>query len=169
VNEAINLSFRYTKTDIVRAMRSHYASQMRPRLDIAMAVLLAVVGAYFWRSPGSHWFGVFLVGGSTAFLLILLAAFVIIPSLAFRLTPKFHDDYSLAFSAEGIRFRTVHIDSQLQWSLYSRVLVDPYSYILYYGARTFTIIPRRVFQSTEQERSFEELLARHVSKIVTKK
>jgi len=54
------------------------------------------------------------------------------------------------------------------WGLYSRALVDAYSYILYYGSRTFTVIPKRVFQSTEQMEAFDQLLAQHVSKIVTK-
>jgi hypothetical protein len=169
MSETVNLSFRYAKSDIVRAMRSHYASHMRPRLDIIMAVLLAVIGAYLWRSPSSHWSGVFAVGASAVFVLFLFAAFVVGPPLAFRLEPKYRDDYSLVFSPEGIHFRTVHVDSQLQWSLYSRALVDAYSYILYHGSRTFTVIPTRVFQGPEQQRAFEELLNKHVSKIVRKK
>ena len=168
MSEIVNLSFRYSKSDIARGMRSHYASHMRPRLDIAMAVVLAAMGAYLWRSPSSHWSGVFFVGASAAFALFLFAAFVVIPLLAFRLEPKYRDDYSLAFSPEGIHFRTAHIDSQLQWSLYSRALVDTYSYILYHGSRSFTIVPKRVFQGAEQQRVFEELLNQHVSKVVLK-
>ncbi len=91
---------------------------------------------------------------------------MIIPPLAFRRDPKFRDDYSLTFSPEGIHFRTVNIDSHLQWSIYSRALIDAHSYVLYYGSRQFTVIPKRVFQSTEQRQAFEELLAQHVSQIV---
>ena len=152
----------------MRAMRSHYASHMRPRLDIVMAVVVAAAGAYLWRSPNSHWFGVFFVVASAALVLLLLGAFVIGPPLAFRIEPKYRDDYSLIFSPEGIHFRTVHVDSQLQWSLYSRALVDPYCYILYYGSRAFTVVPKRVFQSLEQQRAFDQLLSKHVPKIVTK-
>jgi YcxB-like protein len=169
MNETVNVSFRYSKSDIVRAVRSDYASRMRTRLDIVMAIGLAAAGAYLWRSPGSHSSGVFAIGASAAIVLLLLAAFVVAPSLVFRLNPKYRDDYSLTFSAEGIHFRTVHIDSQLQWSLYSRALIDAYSYILYHGARTFTVIPRRVFQNSEQERSFEQMLSQHIPKVVTKK
>jgi hypothetical protein len=168
MNEAISLSFRYSKSDIEHAMRSHYAFRMRPRLDIVMAIVLALVGAYLWRSPDSHWFGVFCLGASAVFILFLFAAFVIVPAFAFRLEPKYHDDYSLTFSPEGIHFRTVHVDSQLQWSLYSRAIVDAYSYILYYGSRTFTVIPKRVLQSPEQQVAFEQMLGQHVPKIVRK-
>jgi hypothetical protein len=140
---------------------------MRPRLDIVMAVGLAALGAYFWRMPDSHWFGVFFVAASAVFLLFLFTALVVGPLLAFRLEPKYRDDYSLIFSPEGIHFRTVHIDSQLQWSLYSRALVDAGSYILYHGSRAFTVIPKRVFQNPEQQSAFEQMLRQHIPKIIT--
>jgi hypothetical protein len=52
--------------------------------------------------------------------------------------------------------------------MYSRVLVDAHSYVLYYGTRSFTVIPKRVFQSADQKSAFDELLVQHVPKIVTK-
>ncbi|MFY9562069.1 MAG: YcxB family protein [Terriglobales bacterium] len=119
-----------------------------------------------WRSPSSHWFGVAAVGVAVAFGLILLFVFFIIPPLAFRHQPKFRDDYSLTFSPEGIHFHTAHIDSRLEWKIYSRVLADAHCYILYWGSQTFTIIPKRVFQSAEQQKAFDQLIAEHVSKAV---
>jgi hypothetical protein len=89
--------------------------------------------------------------------------------MAFRREPTHRADYSLIFSPEGIQFRTVHIDSPRQWSLYSRALVDDHSYIPDCGSRTFSVIPKRVFENSEQQAAFEELLAQHVSKIVTKR
>jgi hypothetical protein len=167
-NSTVSLSFHYRKSDIVRAMRFHYASLLRPRFDTAMAVGLAALGAYLWRSPSSHWSGVMAVAASAAFGLILVAAFLVIPPLAFRRQPRFHDEYSLTFSPEGIHFHTEHIDSHLEWSIYSRALVDAHSYLLYWGSRTFTTIPKRVFQNTEQQVTFEQLLTERVPKIVRK-
>jgi hypothetical protein len=167
-NATVSLSFRYLKSDIVRAMRSHYASHLRPRVDIIMAVALAALGSYLWRSPSSHWFGVISVGASAVFGLILVAAFLVIPPLAFGNDPKYRDEYSLTFSPEGIHFHTSQIDSHLEWTIYSRALVDAHSYLLYWGSRTFTVIPKRVFQNTQQQRAFEELLAERVPEIVRK-
>lgn len=149
-------------------MRSHYASLLRPRLDIVVTVGLAALGVYFWRSPSSHWFGVLFVGASAFFGLILVAAFLVVPPLAFRHQPKFRDEYSLTFSPEGVHFQTAHIDSHLEWSIYSSVRVDAYSYLLYWGTRTFTTIPKRVFQNTQQQGAFEQLLEERVPKIVRK-
>jgi YcxB-like protein len=165
VDSTVNLSFHYLESDYVHALRAHYASRLRLRLDVFVTLVLASVGIYLWRSPTLHGFGVGCVILSILFALVLVAAFTVIPLLAFRREPKFRDDYSLTFSTDGIHFRTAHIDSELQWSLYSRALVDHHSYVLYYGSHHFTVIPKRVFPSVGQREAFERLLTEHVSPI----
>jgi hypothetical protein len=165
--ETVHLSFRYAEEDYVRAMRAHYASRLRLPLDIAVTVGVAVLGAYELRS-GSHAFGIALLSVSGIFALILVAAFAVIPSISFRTQPKFRDEYSLRFSPEGIHFQTTHIDSDLQWGMYTSALVDAYSFILYYGSQQFTVIPKRVFQDGPQRQTFERLLLQNVSRVVDK-
>ena len=166
MNPTVNLRFRYLESDYARALRAHYASRLRLRLDIVVAIVLAGIGAYLWRSSSVHWLGVGCALVAALFVLMLIAAFTVIPRIAFRREPKFRDDYALTFSPEGIHFRTAHVDSQLQWSMYSSALVDAHSYVLYYGSRQFTVIPKRIFQSTEDQRTFEQMLTQHVPQIV---
>jgi hypothetical protein len=166
MSETVSLLFRYAELDYVRALRAHYSSRLRVRFDIVAAIVVALLGVYSWRSPDYHWLSVVCLLSSVVLVLILFAAFVVIPPLAFRSEPKFRDDYSLTFSQDGIHFSTAHIDSQLQWSMYSRALIDEHSYVLYYGSRQFSVIPKRVFQNAEQQQIFERLLTQHVSKIV---
>ncbi len=168
MNSTINLSFRYTEADYARALRAHYASILRLRLDIFIAVILTVLGAYLWYSTDLRWVGLACVVIAVGFALVLAAAFIVIPAIVFRLEPRFRDDYSLAFSTEGINFRTANIDSQLQWKIYTRALIDTHSYLLFYGSRQFTVIPKRVFHGAEQREVFEQLLNQHISQIVRK-
>ena len=165
VNSTIHLSFRYAESDYVRAMRAHYASQLRLRLDIPVTVVVLGIGVYLLRSTDQYWLGLVCIVLVAAFALLLIAAFTVIPRLAFRREPKFRDEYSLTFSPEGIHFRTQHIDSQLEWSLYTRALIDVHSYVLYHGTRQFTVIPKRVFQSPEQQDAFKQLLTQQISQI----
>jgi hypothetical protein len=165
VNPNVSLTFRYSERDYVRGFRAHCLSRLRLPLDVAVVVIGIGGGAYLWRSPSQHWFGVGCVVLSSLFALMLIAAFTVIPLFIFRREPKFRDEYSLTFSPEGIHFRTATIDSQLQWSLYTRALVDSHSYVLYYGSTQFTVIPKRVFSNAAQQQDFERLLTRHVSQI----
>lgn len=166
VYSTVTRSFRYLERDYVRAMRAHYATRCRLPWDIVAMVVLIGTGTYLCWSQGPDWLGVGCLVVGIAFALVLIAAFVVIPPLAFRREPKFRDDYTLTFSPEGIHFHTAHVDSQLQWSLYSRALVDAHSYLLYYGNHQFTVVPKRVFQSDEQQQAFEQLLTQHIAKIV---
>jgi hypothetical protein len=162
----VDLSFRYVERDYVRALRAHYALRLHPKLDTALAFVLAAVGVYLWRWPDLHWFGVVSVVVSVVFATVLIAAFMVIPPLAFRRQPKLRNDYLLSFSPDGIHFHTANIDSQIQWGLYSRALVDAHSYVLYYGSNQFTVIPKRAFQTAEKQQVFEHLLVQHVPKII---
>ena len=166
MDSTIGVSFRYTQSDYLRATRANFGSRRRLWFDIAVVVIVAVLGLYLLASQDERWIGSIFLGLSAIFVSVLVAGFTIIPYLVFRRTPKFHDEYSLVFSSEGIHFRTAHIDSQLQWGMYSRALVDAHSYLLYYGPRSFTIIPKRVFEDAQQQETFEQLLARHIRQIV---
>jgi hypothetical protein len=165
--ETVNLSFRYAEQDYVRALRAHYAGRLRWPLDIAVIVGVAMIGAYEWRS-GSHGFGIVSLCFSGFLASILVAAFAVVPSIAFRRQPKFRDEYSLSFSSEGIHFRRTHIDSDLKWGMYTWALVDAHSFILYYSPQQFTVIPKHVFQSPSQRQAFEQLLRQNVFKVVDK-
>lgn len=166
MNSTVTLSFRYLEGDYVRALRAHYTSRLRLRLDIAVAAVLAGIGSYLWRSADLHWLGLTCIVLAGLFAVTLIAAFTVIPPLVFRREPKFRDDYALTFSPDGIHFRTAHIDSHLGWSMYSRALVDAHSYLLCYGSRQFTVIPKRVFQRSEEQEAFERLLTEHIPQII---
>lgn len=165
--ETVNLSFRYAEGDYVRALRAHYASRLRLPVDTAAIVVVALFGAYQWRA-GSYASGMFSLCLSGLLALMLVAAFAVIPGIAFRRQPKFRDEFSLSFSPEGIHFRTVHIDSDLKWGMYTWALVDAYSFILYFGSQQFTVIPKRVFESVSQREAFEQLLGQKVPRVVDK-
>jgi hypothetical protein len=136
-------------------------------LDIAVVVGAAVLGTYELRS-GSHGFGIAMLSLSGLFALMLVVAFAFIPRIGFRREPKFRDDYALTFSPQGVHFRTAHIDSHLQWSMYTSALVDAHSFVLYYGSQHFTVIPKRVFQDVVQRETFERLLTENVAKVIHK-
>jgi hypothetical protein len=168
MDSIIHLTFQYSEQDYVRAMRAHYASRLRLKLDAAVAVAAALLGIYLWRSPDSRWRGIGLVCLSAVLVLMLVVAFGVIPKFVFHREPKFRDEYSLTFSPEGIHFRTAHINSQLEWSLYTRALVDAHSFVLYYGTNLFTVIPKRAFDTAEQLAAFERLIKGKIPEARTK-
>jgi hypothetical protein len=164
----ISLTFKYSEHDYVQAMRAHYASRLRLKPDIAIAVASTLSGAYLSRFPDTRVLGVGLMCLAVVLVVMLVVAFTVVPRVVFRREPRFRDEYSLTFSSEGIDFRTLHINSHLEWSVYTRVLVAAHSFVLYHGNNSFTVIPKRVFETTEQLAAFERLIKEKIPEARTK-
>ena len=164
----ISLTFKYSEQDYVQAMRAHYAARLKLGLDVGVAVASALSGIYLSRFPDTRVWGFALICLAALLVVMLLLAFVVIPGVVFRREPKFRDEYSLTFSSDGIHFRTARIDSQLEWSLYTRVLVGAHSFVLYHGNNSFTVIPKRVFETAVQLAAFERLIKEKIPEARTK-
>ena len=165
MSSTIHLSFRYVERDYVCALLAHHEARFRLSANIGAAVMLAGIGVCYWLSPNPFWFRLISIIMMIGFTLILVAVLSVIPRLAFRRQPKYRDEYSITFSPEGIHVRSSHIGSRLPWRMYSKVLIDADSYLIYHGSQ-FTMIPKRVFPDDEQQKVFEELLTEHVSNVV---
>lgn len=168
MDSPVHISFRYTENEYVRALRVHHGSPLRLWLEAGGAAVLAGVGTFFWQSAGTRWLGLVCVIVAVLFILLLIAALIVVPALVFRREAKFRDEYALTFSEEGVHFRTANIDSKLQWKMYSHALVVPDFCLLYYGTRQFTVIPRRAFAALDQAQAFDQLLRQHVAKIIAR-
>lgn len=71
-------------------------------------------------------------------------------------------NYHLLFAEDGIKFTTDNLDSRLGWQLYTNVLIDRHSYLLYHGNAQFTIIPKHALRDDESRREFEQLLEKNI-------
>ena len=162
----ISLKFHYSQTDIVQAYRADYRSRLLLWLDIPAIILLSIWGMYLSKSPEMKWYTVASFSAAGVLAVIIIAAFGIIPYQMIRMQTKYRDEYELTFSPEGIHFQTVHIDSQLNWSIYTYARINAHSYLLYNGPRTFSIIPKRVFEGAERQSEFEELIAQKIPKLI---
>lgn len=96
----------------------------------------------------------------TSFIVPLIAFtfFFVVPRQRFRSDPKFADEYFLQFSEDGILLKTPHVESLLQWNLYTEVLENEKFYLLVYGKHMYSAIPKRVFTSAAQAARFDALL-----------
>ena len=66
MTSTVHLSFQYTERDYVRALRAHFKSRLRLRLDLFLVIVLAAIGVYLWPS----WQGVASIVVAALFLLI---------------------------------------------------------------------------------------------------
>jgi len=166
--EPVRLTFRYTERDFVRAYRLHFRHKLRLKTDIAVVTAVTLFGGFLWNSSGVRDYAIVMFCCSAILVGLLFTAFVIVPPRLYQREPKHRDEYSLVFASDRIQFHTIHIDSNIEWELYTHAIVDANSYNLYYGSSSLSIIPTRVFESSEQRNSFDQLISQKIPKISRK-
>jgi hypothetical protein len=147
MEDVVELRFKYSEDEYVSAYRKYFLAKKRATLFIIMAAGLVVVGIYFLVS-----------NGDVALTVSLVTSSILLPRQRFRADPRFKGEYRLRFSDEGIEFHTADIDAKVSWRVYKEAFEMRRFYLLSDGAATLTVIPKRVFTSTEQESAFRRLL-----------
>lgn len=165
MSESITIKFRHSVEEYSKAVRLHHAARTNLSLDLVAFALLVGFGIWMLAEGKRPWVGYVSFGVAASWAAAMAFVFLVAPRLAFRSNPKFAEEYELTFSPEGIHFRTPSIDSKLQWSHYSKALVNGDFFLLYYGEHFFTTLPKRVFATSEALQAFESLLARFVPDI----
>ncbi len=159
----VDLRFRYTEGEYVSATRAYMLRSTRLMSGFCLSLFLLLIGLSGFTAGFDSSFSYLLVGISLVFILIFLMAFFVMPRKQFRSDPRFRDEYSLQFSEDSIHFKSAHLESTLQWSLYTKFTESRRFYILVYGENMITVIPKRVFAGAGQEAMFRELLRRKIA------
>ena len=165
-NETVQLRFRHTEKEYLAAMRFYFlhSKALMARLIIiyvvfaaGMVLLQVVLGVVLpvWANIAL----IFLVG-----LAWFHGLTIDVPRKYFRGDPKFRDEYTLTFTDAGIAFKTQNASSTLAWSFYTALIENDSFYILTYGKNihSLSILPKRAFQDSQQEKTFREMLRRNM-------
>jgi YcxB-like protein len=166
VPSAVSLTFRYGPGEYVRAVNAYQRTQLRPVADSVFSAAFLAGGACAISLGGAQyfWLGILFLGFGLA-IPLLVGFFLLLPRVMFANNPKFRFEYCLTFSEEGIHFRTTAIDSRLDWSLYKGATEVRAFYLLHYGRRDCTVVPKRAFKNAADMQVFDALLVARLPKV----
>jgi len=165
-NEAVQLSFHYAEEEYLAAIRFYFWHSKT--LLARMVVTYVLFSAGFAVLPLLMGFSLAVWFYPVLFGITGVALFhgyvVDRPRAYFRGNPKFRDEYHLTFTDAGIEFHTENMSSMTAWNFYSGVIDSDRFYFLIYGKdiHSLSIIPKRAFQSSNQETTFRQILRRNV-------
>jgi hypothetical protein len=160
--DAVSINFDNRVEDHIAADRLYYKSTIWPKVDKVAAALLALAGVFLIWVAGVRWWTIlpFILAVLEWFNLLSPRPLVI--KYWFRKNPKFKERYHLTFDKSGIQFRTDSIDARIAWDHYSKVLENDRLWLLVYGSRMYTVIPKRAFENENQARRFRQLVAKRI-------
>src|SRR5262249_33673529 len=144
--ESITFSFDNALGDHLAAERLYYKSTVFAKVDKVVAAALFVVGAFSTWAVGARWWTLVFFPMAVLEWFNLLSIRPLVIRHWFKRNPKFSETYHLTLNREGIHFRTKSIDSRISWDHYTKVLEDDRLWLLVYGTRMYSVIPKRVFR-----------------------
>lgn|SRR5262245_19910457 len=162
-NEAVSITFDNTVADHLAAERLYYKSTIFPNLDKVVAVALFCVGAFATWSAGPRWWTLLFFPLAVLEWFNLLSIRPLMIRWWFKRNPKFSETYHLTLDRGGIQFRTQSIDSRITWEHYTKVLEDDRMWLLVYGTRMYTVIPKRVFSREGDMTRLRSLLSQSIA------
>ena len=80
----------------------------------------------------------------------------------FKQNPKFRETYHLVLDQAGMHFRTKSIDSHITWDHFTKVLEDDRMWLLVYGTRMYSVIPKRVLKGDADVARFKALVGQNI-------
>lgn len=162
MSEPLTLTFTQREKEYVAATRLFYARVHHTRFLIIFSSIVVCLGLVLFLMN----LDLLLATVTTVVSLILLVnnfyTYFVGPGQHFRRNAKFQQEYCLRISEDGLLFNSKNIQSKLEWGLYSKVWETPNFYYLFYDKDLFTLIPKRVFTSKQQEWTFQNLLKRKI-------
>jgi len=158
--DTINLRFKYTQSEYVKADRKYLlASKTISKANIIFVAAFFVFSVVYLLLSSFSGAGIFACTAAVIAGMIGCVLYFLTPAQKFKSYAKFQEEYSLAFSVDGISFKTSTVGSELKWDIYLEAWECHDFYFLIQASRTYTLIPKRAFASAAEMKDFEYLIA----------
>lgn len=157
--EMVELTFKYTQDEYIKAERQYlFASKTITKTSVViLAIYFLLSLVYFFQSS----FGVLSIICIGIALFALITGCILyfyMPVYKFKKTSKYHEEYNLTFSKDGIKFKTSTINSKLSWNIYSEIWESEDFYFLIQAKQIYTIVPQRAFLNLATKQTFEKMV-----------
>lgn len=156
----INLRFKLTEGDLVTATRAVMMRSIVARLIILVCLgglILVAVGAIFFGFDPMRVSSQILLMFTLGFLLPLLGPVILI---RLRRDTKTSEEQAWRLTDSGVSIRTQEASSTLSWKSFTQTVESGRFYYLHLSTRVVLILPKRVFESRDQEITFRDLVKR---------
>jgi len=162
MSDAVNLHFKYTEEEWMAASRLYVLRQPRILLRLGVGFLLFSLAVAILAALNDAILPFIFLSLITVLIAFAWAIFFALPRQRFRNDPRFRDEFFLEFAENEIRFKTPHLESKYDWSLYTGVIENERFYVLIYGKDMITAIPKRALKTPAQETLFRDMLRRKI-------
>lgn len=156
----MTISFSYDKSHVLQALRYHFISRPEIRIMIIVVNVFALASAtlfYFKKILPLA----FLVG-STLWFVLMITFWFLLPGMVYRRASTFRDHFTMNFENDFFSVGNERGSRSWPWGSLKNFVESPHFFHLYFDSRSFFLVPKTGFASTDEVYEMRQLLKQKV-------
>jgi hypothetical protein len=152
----MTIQFEYDKKQVIQALRYHFLSRAEIRIMIIAVNVFALMSATLYYlhkiTPLA-----FLIGSLLWFTLMISFWFVL-PGAVYKRASTFRDHFIMKFEEDSFSVGNERGSRSWSWKKLSKFIETPHFFHLYFDSRSFFLVPKSGFASSDDIYEMRQLL-----------
>lgn len=162
MQERITVNFEYHKPKVIQALRYHFLNRPEIRIMLILVNVFALLAAVLLYMKKIQPPAFFL---STVLWIILFISFwFVLPGLVYRRASTFKDHFTMHFDEAGFSIGNERGSRGWEWKALTHYTESPHFFHLYFDPRSFFLVPKTDYMSTDEIFALRQLLKAKVKK-----
>jgi hypothetical protein len=152
----MTIQFTYDKNQVLQALRYHFLSKKEIRLMIILVNVFALASAalfYFKKI-----LPLAFVVGSFLWFALMISFWFILPGMVYRRAATFQDHFTMHFDESSFSVGNERGSRTWPWTALSEFLETPNFFHLYFDSRSFFLVPKNAFASSDEVYQLRHLM-----------
>lgn len=158
----MTIQFVYEKPKVLQALRYHFISRPEIRIMIVLVNVFALASAllfYFKKVTPTAF-----LTSSFLWFTLMISFWFIMPGLVYKRNATFKDHFTMDFEDDGFSLGNERGSRSWPWKSLSNFLESPHFFHLYFDSRSFFLVPKSGFKTSEDVFNLRHLLNDKIKK-----
>jgi hypothetical protein len=158
----MTIHFGYEKGQVLQALRYHFISrpEIRTMIIVVNVFALASLTLYAFQMIKPFAF----MTGSILWIVLMISFWFILPMIVYRRAETFRHEFSMNFEQDGFTLIHERGSRSWAWNALSNFIESPHFFHLYFDSRSFFLVPKSGFTSSDEVYEMRKLLKEKVKK-----
>lgn len=155
----------YNKNQVLQALRYHFLSKKEIRLMIILVNVFTLVSAILFYIKKI--LPLAFLTSSFLWFILMISFWFILPGMVYRRASTFKDHFTMEFKDDVFSVGNERGSRGWPWQALSTFLETPHFFHLYFDNRSFFLVPKDCFESSDEVYTFRQLLKQKVKQQTT--
>jgi hypothetical protein len=158
----MRLQITYKKPQVLQALRYHFISRREIKLMMILVNVFALLaaGLFFFKLITPLPF----LMSSVLWLSMMAAFWIWLPMLVYRRSRTFKDSFFINIDENHLTIETENTNKVWAWREFSSLIETPGFFHLYFDSRSFFLIPKDAFASSDDIHQARQMMRNKISK-----